>query len=79
MNFLVNRKDEIEYKHTNLIIIYVNVMKISLIIMKGDYGAIYSDDSTCHGYYIIRLYLSSYTLKTDLSIDGQVISSGEMV
>ena len=47
--------------------------------MKGKYGAIYSDDSTFHGYYIIKFSLSPYTLQSDLSIYGRVISHGEMV
>ena len=52
-------------------------MNISLIIMEGKYGAINSDDSSCHGYYIIKISSSPYTLQADLSIYGQVISSGE--
>ena len=47
--------------------------------MEGRYGAIDADDSSCHGYYIIKISSSPYTLQSDLIIDGQVISSGEMV
>ena len=47
--------------------------------MEEKYGAIDTDDSSCHGYYIIKFYSSPYTLQSDLSIDGQVISSGEMI
>ena len=47
--------------------------------MEGLYGAIDADDYTCHGYYIIVFSLNLYTLQEDLSIDSQVISSGEMV
>ena len=54
-------------------------MNISLIIMEGNYVCIDSDDSTCHGYYIIRFSSSLYTLFKNLIIDGQFISSGEMV
>ena len=46
---------------------------------QGNYGAIDADDSSFNGYYIIKFPLSTYTLQTDLSIGGQVISSGEMV
>ena len=52
---------------------------MSLIIMDVKYGTIDTDDSSCHGYYIIKFSLSLYTLISDLSIDGQVIYSGEMV
>ena len=41
--------------------------------------AIDADDYSCHGYYIIKFSSSPYTLQEDLSIDGQVISSGEML
>ena len=54
-------------------------MKIALIIMKGNYGAIDTNDSSCHGYYIINVSSSTYTLQSELSIDGQVIYSGEML
>ena len=54
-------------------------MNMSLIIMEGKYGAMDSDDYSCHGYYNINFSSSTYTLQADLSIDGQVISSGEIV
>ena len=50
-----------------------------LIIQKGDYGAFYADDNYFQGYYIIIFSSYPYTLQEDLNIDGQVISSGEMV
>ena len=52
---------------------------MSLIIMEGKYGIIDTDDSLCHHYYIINFYSSPYNLQPELSIDGQVISSGEML
>ena len=54
-------------------------MNIPLIIMKGEYGAIDTADSLCHGYYIITFSSSTFTLETDLSIDGQVISPGNVL
>ena len=38
-----------------------------------------SDDTSCHGYYIIRFYSSPYTFQKYLNIYGQVTSSGEIV
>ena len=52
---------------------------MSFIVMEVNYGTIDSDYSTCHGYYIIIFSSSPYTLQADLSIDGQVIYSGEIV
>ena len=54
-------------------------MNMYLIIREGKYGAIYTDDSSCHGYYIIKFYSLPYNLQPDLSIDGQVISSRKIV
>ena len=54
-------------------------MNMSFIIMEGKYGAIDADYSSYHGYYIINFSSSPYNLQEDLNIDGQVISSGEMV
>ena len=47
--------------------------------MRGNYGAIDADDSTCHGYYVIKFSSYPYNLQVNFSIYGQVISSGEMV
>ena len=52
-------------------------MKMYLITMEGSCGGIDADDSICHGYYIIKISSSTYTLQSDLIIDGQVISSSE--
>ena len=54
-------------------------MNMSLIIPEGKHGAIDTDDSSWHGFYIIMFSSSPYTLQSDLSIDGKVIYSGEMV
>ena len=45
--------------------------------MKGNYGDIDADYSTCHFYYIMEFYSSPYTLQADLIIDGRVIHSRE--
>ena len=55
-----------------------NVMSTSLIILEGKYVAIDTNDSWCHGYYIIKFSSSPYNLQVYMSIDGQVISSGEI-
>ena len=56
-----------------------NGMNMSLIIMEGNCVAIDTNDSSCRGYYIIKFSSSLYTLQVYLSIDGQFISSGEIV
>ena len=52
---------------------------MSLIITEVKYGAIDTDDYSCHGYYIIKFFLPPYNLQVDLSTDEQVISSGEIL
>ena len=54
-------------------------MNTSLIITEGKYGTIDTDDSSCHGYYIIKFYSYLYTLQEDLIIDGKVISFVKML
>ena len=50
---------------------------MSLIIMEGKCSDVGAADYSCHGYYIIKFSLSPYTLQSDLSIYGRVISYGE--
>ena len=66
-------------KTFNITILDGIVMNMSLIIMEGKYGAIDTENSSCHGYYIIKFSSSTYTLQADLSIDGQVISFGRIL
>ena len=54
-------------------------MNMSLVIMEGIYGSIDADYSSCHGYYIVKISSYPYTFQADLSIDGQVISFGEVL
>ena len=77
--FLDEGTDEEYDENINQTIFDGNVMNMSFIITEGKYGAIDSDDSSCHGYYIIKFFSSPYTLQADLSIDLQVISSGKIL
>ena len=54
-------------------------MNMYLIITEGNYGAIDAGDSSCNGYSIIKMSSSTYTIQANLSIDGKVISSSEIV
>ena len=73
-DFFDDGTDEEDYKQINQTILDDNVMNMYLIIMEGKYGDIDADDSSCHGYYIIKI--SSYTLQLDLIMDDQVIYDG---
>ena len=78
-DFFYDGTDEEDYEKINQTIIYGDVMNMSLITMEGDYGDIDADYSSFNGYHIIKISSSPYTLKAYLVIDGQVISSSEMV
>ena len=78
-DFFDDGTDEEYYEHINRTIIDGNVMNMYLIIMEGKYGATDAHNFSCHGYYIIKISSYPYTLQSDLSIDGQVIYSGEIL
>ena len=59
-----------EYEKINRTICDGNVMKMSLIITKVNYGAIDADDYSCRGYHVIKMSSSTDTLQSDLNIDG---------
>ena len=50
-----------------------------MVIIGEKYGDIDADDSSCHGYYIIKFSSYPYTLQAELFIDEKVIYSGEIV
>ena len=68
MNIIYDGIDHVEYECINRTIIYGNVTNMYLIILKGKYGAIDADYTSCQGYYIIRFSESPYTLQCDLNI-----------
>ena len=68
-----------EYECINITILYGNFINMYMIITKGNYCAIESDDFACRSYYIIRFSSYPYTLQSYLNIYSQVISSGEIV
>ena len=49
------------------------------LVKSGIYGAINTDDTTTNGLYVIPFILEAYTLQNNTTIDGQIISSGELV
>ena len=76
MNLLDDGTDEEYYENINQIFLDGNVMDMYLINMKVKYGAIDTDNYSCHGYFIIKFSSSPYILQAELRTDGQVISSG---
>ena len=49
------------------------------LFQSGIYGAINTDDNTLNGFYFIQLLSEAYTLQNSTTINGKVISGGELV
>ena len=62
MNYIDYGTYHVNYECIHKTILDVNVMNMSLVFIAVNYGDIDADDSTFHGYYIIRFYSSPYTL-----------------
>ena len=48
------------------------------LFQSGMYGAINTYDNTTNVFYVIRFISGAYTLDNNTTIDGQVISAGEL-
>ena len=79
MDCIDDGRYNVDYERINRTLLDGTFMNTYLIVVEGNYNSIYDDDYICHSYYIIIFSSYPYTLQVDLSIDGQVISSGEMV
>ena len=49
------------------------------LVQLGMYGSINIDGTTTNGLYVIQLLSEAHTLKSNATIDGEVISTGELV
>ena len=49
------------------------------LVQSGMYVAINTYDTTTNVFYVIKLLSEAYTLQNNTTIDGKVISSGELV
>ena len=49
------------------------------LVQSDMYVAINKDDTTPNGLYVIQLISEAYTLQNNITIDGHVISDGELV
>ena len=49
------------------------------LVKSGMYGAINTDDTTTNRFYVIQFISEAYTIQNNATIDGQIISAGELV
>ena len=49
------------------------------LVQSGKYDSINTSDTTTNGFYVIKFISEAYTLQNNTTIDGQMISSGELV
>ena len=74
MNFLDGVTENVDYEFINRNIIGGFVMSIFFFITKVNYGSIDADDTSCHGFYIIRFSSYIYSLQVDKDVYVQVVS-----
>ena len=70
MNIIDDGTYDVEYEHINSTILVGSVTNMLLVVFKWKSGEIYSNCTSCHGYYMIKVSLSPYKLKIDLNIYG---------
>ena len=49
------------------------------LVESGKYGAINTTDTTTNGFYVIMFTSGAYTLEYNTTIDGKIITAGELV
>ena len=49
------------------------------LVQAGMHGANNTDETTKNGLYVIQFLSEAYKLQNNTTIDGQVISSGELI
>ena len=55
------------------------VDNMATLVESGKYVAIKTTDTTTNGFYVIMFTSEEYTLQNNTTIDGQVMTSGELV
>ena len=51
---------------------------MALLVESGNYGAINTTDTATNGFYVIMLTSESYTIQDNTTIDGKIITTGEL-
>ena len=49
------------------------------LVKSGKYGAIKTTDTSTKRFYVIMFTSGAYTLQENITIDGQIITAGELV
>ena len=49
------------------------------LVESGTYGAINTTDTSTNGFYVIMFKSGAYTLQENKTIDGKIITAGELV
>ena len=52
---------------------------MALLVESGKYGSINTTDTTTNGFYVIIFTSEEYKPQDNTTIDGNIISSGELV
>ena len=49
------------------------------LVESGNYGAINKNDTATNGFYVIMFTSEAYKIQYNTTIDGQIITAGELV
>ena len=49
------------------------------LVESGTYGSINTTDTSTNGFYVIMFTSGEYTLQENKTIDGKIITAGELV
>ena len=52
---------------------------MALLVESVNYGSINKTDTTTNGFYFIIFISEAYTIQDNTTIDGQIITDGELV
>ena len=52
---------------------------MALLFESGKYGAINKTETSTNGFYVIMFTSGAYTIQENTTIDGQIITAGELV
>jgi hypothetical protein len=75
----VNKEEEKEARDSICFVLNALEARISLMIRKGEVGAVGTTDKAVMGYYIVQWESKPYTLQVDAEEISGIVTAGAMV
>ena len=67
------------FDEINQVVLDVIRENVASLVESGKYEAINKIDTTSNGFYVIMFTLEAYTLQDNTTVDGKIITAGELV